>query len=372
MGVDSMKRRVILQAAGLAALGASPAVAEQAKGKASAQIHWKMVTAWPKNYPGAGDAANRLAARIHAMSDGRLNIKVYGAGELVPALEVFDAVSAGTAEMGHAAAHYWTGKVRAAAFFSAVPFGMTANEMNAWLYYGGGLALWREVYAPFDLLPMPAGNGGVQMGGWFRKPIERVEDFRGLKIRMAGLGGAVLRRLGALPVTMPVGEVFTSLQSGVLDAAEFAGPYSDMPMGLHKVAKYYYTPGWHEPASPIECIINRQAYQRIPGDLQVIVDTACQAMTNDVFAELTARNADALRMLVEQHQVNLSYFPEPVIDSLREQTAQVLADYAGKDATTRRVQDSYQQFAQRIAEWTAVADEAYLEARRAPVSYRGS
>jgi len=166
--------------------------------------------------------------------------------------------------------------------------------------------------------------------------------------------------------------VFTSLQSGVLDAAEFAGPYSDMPMGLHKVAKYYYTPGWHEPASPIECIINRQAYQRIPGDLQVIVDTACQAMTNDVFAELTARNADALRMLVEQHQVNLSYFPEPVIDSLREQTAQVLADYAGKDATTRRVQDSYQQFAQRIADWTAVADEAYLEARRAPVSYRGS
>ena len=172
--------------------------------------------------------------------------------------------------------------------------------------------------------------------------------------------------------TMPVGEVFTSLQSGVLDAAEFAGPYSDMPMGLHKVAKYYYTPGWHEPASPIECIINRQAYQRLPGDLQVIVDTACQAMTNDVFAELTARNADALRMLVEQHQVNLSYFPEPVIDSLREQTAQVLADYAGKDATTRRVQESYQQFAQRMANWTAVTDEAYLAARGAPVSYRGS
>jgi len=360
-----MKRRDFLHTAGLAALGASSASAQDTTGTRPKQIHWKMVTAWPKNYPGPGVAANRLAARIQDMSDGRLAIKVYGAGELVPALEVFGAVSAGTAQMGHAAAHYWAGKVAAASFFSGVPFGMNAGEMNAWLYHGGGLELWRDTYAPFDLIPMPAGNGGVQMAGWFRKPINSLADFRGLKMRIAGLGGQVLSRVGALPVTMPVGEVFTSLQSGALDAAEFAGPYSDIPLGLYKVAKYYYAPGWQEPSSPIECIVNRQAYQRLPRDLQAIVDSACQAMNNDVSAELTANNASALKTLVDEHGVKLSYLPEPVLEALRDTTAEVLADYAGKDAATRRVYESYQDFAARVSGWTAVSEAGYLQARKA-------
>jgi TRAP-type mannitol/chloroaromatic compound transport system substrate-binding protein len=358
-----MKRRDFLQTASLAALGTTPVIAAESVSKPKTQFHWKMVTAWPKNFPGPGVSANRLATLIHDMSDRRLSIKVYAAGELVPALEVFDTVSAGTAEMGHAAAHYWTGKVPAALIFAGVPFGLTANEMNAWYYHGGGLDLWREVYAPFGLIPLPAGNAGVQMAGWFRKPINSLADFKGLKIRMPGLGGEVLRRLGAVSVTTPVSDVFTALQTGALDAAEFVGPYSDLPLGLHKVAKYYYTPGWNEPGTSLECIINQKAYQQLPKDLRTVVSTACQAMNNDLFAEYTARNAEALKTLVDDHQVKLSWLPGPVVDALREETAQVLAEYAAKDETTARVYAAYQIFSERVVGWTTVSEYAFLKAR---------
>jgi TRAP-type mannitol/chloroaromatic compound transport system substrate-binding protein len=290
-----MRRRNFLQTAGLAALGSTSVAAGEKAACEKPGIRWKMVTAWPKNFPGPGVSANRLAALISEMSDGRLQIKVYAAGELVPPLEVFDAVSAGTAEMGHAASHYWAGKIPAVNFFAGVPFGMTANEMNAWLYHGGGLALWQSIYAPFDLIPVPAGNAGMQMAGWYRKPINSLADFKGLKIRISGLGGEVLRRVGALPVTMPAGDVFTALQTGTLDAAEFVGPFSDRPLGLYKAARYYYTPGWSDPGSPLECTINRQAFVKLPKDLQIIVTTACMAMNNDMLAEFNARNADALQ-----------------------------------------------------------------------------
>lgn len=359
----AMKRRGFLQTAGLAVLGTAPAVADSIKLGGKQPIHWKMVTAWPKNFPGPGVSANRLAALIHAMSDGQLSIKVYAAGELVPALEVFDAVSAGTAEMGHAAPHYWTGKIPAASFFGGVPFGLTATEMNAWFYHGGGLDLWREVYAPFDLIPMPAGNAGVQMAGWYRKPINSVADFKGMKVRMPGLGGEVLRRLGAIPVTLPASEVFIALQTGALDAAEFIGPYSDLPLGLYKAAKFYYAPGWHETGSPLECLVNKKAYQRLPEYLRTIVATACQAMNNDLLAEYTARNAVALQTLVDEHQVKLSFLPNAVIDALRELTKQVVTEVAAKDKTTARVFAAYNKFNQQVTGWTAVSEYAYLKAR---------
>ena len=301
-----MRRRNFLQTAGLAALGTTPAIAATTATRPAGQIRWKMVTAWPKNLPGPGVSANHLAALIHEMSEGRLDIKVYAADELVPVLEVFDAVSRGVAEIGHAASHYWSGIIPAAPIFSGVPFGLTANEMNAWFYHGGGLELWREVYAPFGLVPMPAGNSGVQMAGWYRKPVNSLADIKGLKIRMPGLGGEVMGRLGALSVTTPLSEVFLALQSGTLDAAELVGPYSDLPLGLYKVAKHYYTPGWHEPGTPLECIINQEAYQQLPKDLRAIVATACQAMNNDLYAEYTARNGVALKALIVEHQVILS------------------------------------------------------------------
>lgn len=358
-----MKRRNFLQTAGLAALGTTPALAEKKATRPGTPIRWKMVTAWPKNLPGPGVSANRLAALIYEISEGRLDIRVYAADELVPALEVFDAVSRGIAEMGHAASHYWPGMIPAAPIFSGVPFGMTANEMNAWFYHGGGLELWREVYAPFDLIPMPAGNAGVQMAGWYRKPINSLADIKGLKIRMPGLGGEVMKRLGAVSVTTPVGDVFLALQSGTLDAAEFVGPYSDLPLGLYKVARYYYTPGWHEPGTPLECLINQQAWQRLPKDLRAVVTTACQAMNNDLYAEYTARNGIALKALVDEHQVTLSWLPDEVLVALRKQTQQVMAELTAKDQTARRVYAAYQAFAQQVAGWTSASDYAYLKAR---------
>ena len=199
-------------------------------------IDWRMYTTWPKNFPGLGTGANRLAESITRMSGGRLKVTVYGAGERVPALEVFDAVSRGSAQMGHGGAYYWKGKAAAAPFFASVPFGFTAQEMNAWLYYGGGLELWRELYAPFNLMPFDAGNTGTQMGGWFRKPIDSVADLRGLKMRIPGMGGEVMARLGVTAVNIPGGELFTALSTGTIDATEWVGTYNDLAFGLHRAA----------------------------------------------------------------------------------------------------------------------------------------
>ena len=213
---------------------------------------------------------------ICTATSGRLKIKVYGGGELVPPFEVFDAVSRGTVEMGHGAGYYHKGKVDAAVFFTAIPFGMTNNELNGWMYYGGGLELYQEVYSPFNLVPFPTGNTGVQMGGWFNKEINSIDDLRGLKMRIPGLGGEVLRRAGGTPVTLPGAEIFTALQTGAIDATEWVGPYNDASFGLHKAAKYYYYPGWHEMGPMLQCTVNKEAWDSLPADLQEIVRTSCQ------------------------------------------------------------------------------------------------
>jgi TRAP-type mannitol/chloroaromatic compound transport system substrate-binding protein len=356
-----VKRRDFLHTAGAAALTAAPGLSGAAPAVGGKHIEWKMVTAWPKKFPGTG--AERLAQRIGEMSSGRLTVKVYAAGELVPAFGVFDAVSRGTAQMGHATSYYWVGKTPAAQFFSSVPFGMTATELNAWIYYGGGQDLWREVYAPFDLVPMLAGNSGVQMAGWFRREIASLDDLKGMKMRIQGLAAEMLRRAGAVPVAMPAGEIFTSLQSGLIDAAEFVGPYYDLTLGFHKVAKYYYYPGWHEPGTPAECTINRKAFQRLPSDLRSVVTTACQAMNADVYAETTARSNLAMQTLVKEHQVQLRRLPDAVIARLRDHSAEVLADVAAKDATTRKVYTAYETFRKQVAAWTKVSEHAFLNAR---------
>ena len=200
---------------------------------------WTLVTTWPKNYPGVGLGPENFAKLVEEMSDGRLKIKVYGNGELIPALEVFDAVSRGTVEMGHGAAYYWIGKLPVAQFFTTLPFGLNAQERNAWLHYAGGLELWEKAYEPFNLIPMAGGNTGVQMGGWFNKEINSLEDLNGIRIRMPGLAGEVFSRAGGEAVLMPGSEIFTNLQTGVIDAAEWIGPYNDLTFGFHQVAKYY-------------------------------------------------------------------------------------------------------------------------------------
>ncbi len=326
-------------------------------------FEWKMVTTWPKNFPGLGTGANQLAELITEMSGGRIRVKVYGAKELVPAFEVFDAVSRGTAEMGHGAAYYWKGKSEAAQFFSTVPFGMTAQEMNGWMYHGDGLKLWRELYDGFGLIPAPAGNTGVQMGGWFNKEINSVEDLKGLKMRIPGLGGEVLKRAGGTPVNLPGGELFTSLESGAIDATEWVNPYNDLAFGLYKAAKYYYYPGFHEPGTTLEAIINKAAFNKLPQDLQSIVLNACKVVNQEMLAEYTARNPAALRTLVEKHKVDIRSYPEDVLATLRRYSEEVVQELADKDEFTKRVFDSYSAFLQGSREWGRLSDRAYLHAR---------
>jgi TRAP-type mannitol/chloroaromatic compound transport system substrate-binding protein len=358
-----MQRRDFMKkvGAGSVALGASAAGIETAH--AETKHKWKMVTTWPKNFPGLGTGANKLAQLIGEMSGGRIRVKVYGAKELVPAFEVFDAVSRGTAEIGHGAAYYWKGKSEAAQFFSTVPFGLTAQEMNGWLYHGGGLDLWSELYAGFGLIPAPAGNTGVQMGGWFNKEINGVADLEGLKMRIPGLGGEVLKRAGGTPVTLPGGELFTSLQSGAIDATEWVGPYNDLAFGLYKAAKLYYYPGFHEPGTTLEAIVNKETFDALPPDLQSIVLNACKVVNQDMLAEYTARNPVALQTLLEKHGVDMRPYPDDVIAQLKQLSAEVVSEVAQKDDFSRKVFASYQKFLQQSRQWSGISDLAYLKAR---------
>jgi len=326
-------------------------------------IKWKMVTTWPKNFPGLGAGANRYAELVTEMSGGRIEVKVYGAKELVGALEVFDAVSRGTAELGHGGAYYWKGKAAAAQFFSAVPFGMTAQEMNGWLYKGGGLELWQEVYEPFGLVPLAVGNSGTQMGGWFNKEINTIADLKGLKMRLPGLGGEVLRRAGGVPVLLPGGEIYPSLQTGAIDATEWVGPYNDLAFGLHKAAKYYYYPGWHEPGSMMELTVNKPAFESLPKDLQAIVTVAARAINADMLAEYTARNNAALTELVETHGVDVRELPADVISKLRELSEEVVAEVAAQDPAAQKVYDSYIKFREGVVKYHAISEQSFINAR---------
>ena len=355
---------VSLSAATLVACGGSEKTEEAAQVEKKAEvINWKMVTTWPKNFPGLGTGAENLAKNINEMSNGRLNIKVYAAGELVPPLEVFDAVSRGTAEVGHSAAYYWKGKVPAAQFFTAVPFGLTAQEINSWIHHGGGLKLWEEIYEPFNLIPMVAGNTGVQMGGWFNKEINSLEDFQGLKMRMPGLGGEVLKKVGGTPVNLPGGEIFTALQSGTIDATEWVGPYNDLAFGLYKAAKFYYSPGWHEPGSAMEAIFNKDAFEALPQDLQLIVRAAVRQSNADMLDEFTALNNAALQTLLNEHKVVLKTFPKDVLAALKDAADETLEEVAAADPMSRKVYESFKDFRSKVSAWHEVSERAYINAR---------
>ncbi|MCX2830744.1 TRAP transporter substrate-binding protein [Microbulbifer thermotolerans] len=326
-------------------------------------FEWKLVTTWPKNFPGLGSAPQRFAENVERMSGGRMKIKVYGAGELVPAMGVFGAVSEGAAQMGHGAAYYWKGKVPAAQFFTAVPFGLNAQEMNGWLHYGGGLELWEEVYAPFNLIPLAGGSTGVQMAGWFNKEINSVEDLKGLKMRIPGLGGEVLSRAGGIAVNIPGGEVYTALQTGVIDATEWVGPYNDLAFGFYQIADYYYYPGWHEPGSILEFIVNKTAFEKLPEDLQAIVRTAARAANQDMLDEYTARNNRALVELVEKHGVQLKRLPDDVIAHLQKISTQLLQETAAEDPQFARVYKAFKEFEGNVLPYHQVSEEAYYKAR---------
>ncbi len=356
------RRKFLKQAAGSlvagSALAAAPAV------HPTQRFRWKMVTAWPPNFPIFQEGAERFAKEVKIMSSGRLNIQVFAGGQLVPPLQTFDAVSQGTVEMGHGAAYYWAGSVPAAQFFTAVPFGLNAQGMNAWLYGGGGLELWREVYKPYNLVPFAVGNTGVQMGGWFRNKINSINDLKGLKMRIPGLGGKVMAKAGVNPVLLAGAELYTALERGTIEAVEWAGPFHDMRLGLYRAAKYYYYPGWHEPGPVLEMTVNRKAWESLPKDLQLIIETAAAASNVSMLSEFEAKNLRALRTLQNKYKIKTYEFPRDVIRQLHKYTKQVLGEEAAKDKTFKKVYSAYEKFRKQHDAWDGISEAAYAKARK--------
>jgi TRAP-type mannitol/chloroaromatic compound transport system substrate-binding protein len=308
-------------------------------------------------------SAERIAARIGALSGGRLEITVSAAGEIVPAFEVLDAVGTGVAEMGHTAAFYWQGKEPAASFFTTVPFGLTPNEHVAWIDAGGGQALWDDLYAPFGVKPFMGGNTGVSMGGWFRRELKSRDDLRGLKVRALGLGGEVYRRLGAIAQTTSPGEILVALQSGVIDGAEFVGPGSDIALGLHRFAPFYYGPGFNKPNGTGECIVALKAWAALDAEMKAMVTHACAAEASFALAEMERLNIEALLTLTTRDNVQPRTFPSDLVAAARAQASDVLGELAGRSETARKVHDSYMAFRARISAWSRISLQAVLEAR---------
>ena len=325
---------------------------------------WKMVTTWPANFPIFQEGAEKFADDVRAMSNGRLNVRVYAGGEIVPALQVFDAVSQGVAEMGHGSAYYWAGKIPEAQFFSSVPFGMTAKGMNAWLYNGGGLELWQEIYKPFGLITFPMGNTGVQMGGWFNKEINSLEDVKGLRMRIPGLGGKVFKKAGGNPVLMAGGEIYTALERGTLDATEWVAPFHDMRLGLNRAAKFYYYPGWHEPGTAFELMINDKKWQTLPEDLQEIVKVAAAATSEWIYAQMEFHNQEALAELKTKQNIQILPFPEEVLKELKKLTKETLDEEAVASPAFKNVYDAYETFRDNYQAWDELSEEAYQKSLR--------
>ena len=323
-----MQRRKFLVRAGGLLAAAGAAVVQAPNVIARPKYRWRMGTSWTPALDVLQGNAVRFSKVVEQMSAGRLKIQVFAAGELVPAFGVFDAVSQGTLEMFCSASYYWAGKEPATQWFTAMPFGLNAQGMYNWYYQGEALKLWEQTYAPFQLLPRPAGSTGVQMGGWFKKKIRTIEDYKGLKFRMPGLGGKVIARAGAAVVLKPGSEVFTSLERGVIDGTEWVGPHDDMKLGLHNAARYYYYPGWQEPGAVAEFVFNKKAYGKLPADLRAILDYAAVYCGVQMTADYEVKNAVALARLQKKYKkkVMIQELPSNVIAVLRKLAVEVVED----------------------------------------------
>lgn len=365
----SVKRRDVLKGAAVAGAAAAATSSFAAPALSQGKMEWRLVTTWPKNYPGLGTGANLLADFITRGTNGRLTVKVFGAKEVVPAFESMDAVSSGTVEMGHGAPYYWKGKVPATQFIASIPFGMNAQEMNAWFQYGGGQKLADKVYKELGAKFFPSGNTGVQAGGWFNKEINSPEDYKGLKMRIPGLGGEVVKAAGGNVVNLPGGEIPPALASGAIDATEWVGPYNDLAFGLYKSAKFYYFPGWHEPATCLDNFINIKAWEKLPGDIKAVVTAANAAVNQMVLSEFVARNNAALATLIKKHKVVTKKFPDSLLNHLGGLAGQVTNDLASKDPLSREVFDDILKFRREAMSWSVRSEAAFLSARALPFKF---
>jgi len=359
-----MDRRSFLRTS---AVGTAAAAAGTLAAPAIAQGNqtWRMVTTWPRNFPGLGVGAQRLADRITEASDGELTVQVFTAGEMVPALQSLDAVIDGSAEMSHGAAYYWLNKSPALAFFTGVPYGMTSRELAAWVRYMGGQEIWDEIYDDFGLKGFLSGDTGTQAGGWFREELTDIADIQGMRFRTPGLGGQVWQRMGASVTNMPAGEIFAALQTGTLDAAEFVGPYNDLALGFHQVRNHYYTSSFIEPGLATELVVDKAKFEALPTHLQRIVEYVCQAEYDQVASDFYANDPRALRTLVEQHGVTVhTQFPDSILEAGAEAAKDLLAEMLdGGDDMTRRTAESFVQALNTLRTRTEGTDQTFLEAR---------
>lgn len=364
-----MKRREFLRSAAAGSVGlaatalAAPAIAQGA-------MRWKMVTAWPKNLPGPGIAAQMLADRITALSGGRIEVQLYAAGEIVPGNGVFDAVSEGTAELYHAVPAYWGSKSKGILLFGSQPFGLRADEQFGWLAHGGGQALYDEIYARFGLKPFLCGNSGPQWAGWFRGEINSADDLKGLRFRTTGLASEMAAKLGMAVQAMGGRDMFQALQSGALDAGEFIGPWSDSALGFHQVAKNYYWPGVGEPSSAEECAINKSVYDALPDDLKQAVSLACESLYNPVWTEYSTKHALALEKLVADEGVQVKKLPDDVLVAMGNAAGEVVAELReSDDELVRRIVESFLAYRKSIAAYMVYADNGQMNARALDYTY---
>lgn len=361
-----MKRRAFLKTGVAGATGAALASPALSQGT----LQWKMVTAWPKNLPGPGVAAQMLADRITALSGGRMQVKLYAAGELVPGRGVFDAVSEGTAELYHAVPAYWGSKSKGILLFGSQPFGLRADEQFGWLQWGGGQALYDEMYGRFGIKPFLCGNSGPQWGGWFKTEINSVQDLKGLKFRTTGLASEMCANMGMAAQAMSGPAMFQALQTGAIDAGEFIGPWTDSALGYYQVAKNYYWPGVGEPSSAEECGVNKAAFDALPDDLKQAVSLACESLYNPVWTEYTTKSAKALQAMVKDHGVVVRKLPDDVIAAMGKSAAEVIdALRNDEDELTRRITESFVAYRDLVGGYMSYADNGQMNARASVMGY---
>src|SRR5210317_1714210 len=327
------------------------------------RIEVAMVSTWPKDFPGLGTGAQRFAQSVTDTTDGRIQVTYYAAGERVGAFDSFDEVASGNAQMYHGADYYWKGKHPGWAYFTAVPFGMTYTEINSWMRFGGGQQLWDELAAGYGLKCLPCGNTGVQMGGWFRKEMRSASDFKGLKMRMPGLGGDVIAKLGASPVSLPGGQIYENLVSGAIDATEWVGPWNDEAMKFYEAAKYYYFPGMHEPASQLAMGFNASFWGSLSKSDQALITSVTQAENNNIMGEYNAKNGPALERLVRDQGVQVREFNDDVYDAFGEAAAEVFEETRKHSDLAARVHDSFAKARKELGSWMKISDQAYLNKR---------
>jgi len=364
-----MKRRDFIKTGAVGAVAttalATPAIAQDKR-------KWKMVTAWPKNLPGPGVAAQMLADRITAASGGRIEVELYAAGELVPGRGVFDAVSEGTAELYHAVPAYWGSKSKGILLFGSQPFGLRADEQVGWLNHGGGQALYDEMYARFNLKPFLCGNSGPQWAGWFRTEIKSVDDLKGLRYRTTGLASEMCSKLGMAVQAMGGRDMFQALQSGTIDAGEFIGPWTDSALGFYQISKNYYWPGVGEPSSAEERGFNKAAYDGLPDDLKQAVSFACESLYNPVWTEYTTKHAKALKQMVAEHGVQVKMLPEDVIKAMGNAAGEVIDDLRNdQDELVKKITESFLAYRTSISDYMVYADNGQMNARALDYKYGG-